>query len=208
MDVVTGVELEYSYGAGDGWTRSEVASMPKERSGRPRLDWSCDWEKYGYDKHQLYICRSIALLKVLVVLSTLKKMFFSLGIITAVVTRPVGRPIRGGAHPYLWFYLEQCLTSSPSNSPVVLALLTSLQPYCRRHLRGGLVLMSSPPLYKHSTIVALTSFGANFWRWLQTTLLVHLEIAGQARGHLGSLVIGVALLGMSPHRDILDAFMI
>jgi len=49
MDVVTGVELECSYGAGDGWTRSRVASMPKERSGGPRLDWSCDWEKYGYD---------------------------------------------------------------------------------------------------------------------------------------------------------------
>jgi len=40
MDVVTGVELECRYGAGDGWTRSEVASMPKERSGGPRLDWS------------------------------------------------------------------------------------------------------------------------------------------------------------------------
>ena len=50
MDIVTGVELECSYGAGDGWTRSGVASMPKERSGGPRLDWSCDWEKYGYDK--------------------------------------------------------------------------------------------------------------------------------------------------------------
>jgi len=50
MDVVTGVELECSYGAGDGRTRSGVASMPKERSGRPRLDRSCDWEKYGYDK--------------------------------------------------------------------------------------------------------------------------------------------------------------
>ena len=49
MDVVTGVELECSYGAGDGRTRSGVASMPKERSGRPRLDQSCDWEKYGYD---------------------------------------------------------------------------------------------------------------------------------------------------------------
>jgi len=49
MDVGTGVELEYSYGAGDGRTRSGVASMPKERSGRPRLDRSCDWEKYGYD---------------------------------------------------------------------------------------------------------------------------------------------------------------
>jgi len=49
MDVVTGVELEYSYGAGDGRTRSGVVSMPKERSGGPRLDWSCDWEKYGYD---------------------------------------------------------------------------------------------------------------------------------------------------------------
>ena len=50
MDVVTGVELECSYGAGDGRTRSGVASMPKERSGGPRLDWSCDWEKYGYDR--------------------------------------------------------------------------------------------------------------------------------------------------------------
>jgi len=49
MDVVTRVQLEYSYGAGDGWTRSRVVSMPKERSGRPRLDQSCDWEKYGYD---------------------------------------------------------------------------------------------------------------------------------------------------------------
>ena len=50
MDVVTGVELECSYGARDGWTRSGVASMPKERSGGPRLDRSCDWEKYGYDR--------------------------------------------------------------------------------------------------------------------------------------------------------------
>jgi len=49
MDVGTGVELECSYGAGDGRTRSGVASMPKERSGGPRLDWSYDWEKYGYD---------------------------------------------------------------------------------------------------------------------------------------------------------------
>jgi len=49
MDIGTGVELECSYGAGDGWTRSGVASMPKERSGGPRLDRSCDWEKYGYD---------------------------------------------------------------------------------------------------------------------------------------------------------------
>jgi len=49
MDVGTGVELECSYGAGDGRTRSGVASMPKERSGRPRLDRSCDWKKYGYD---------------------------------------------------------------------------------------------------------------------------------------------------------------
>jgi len=49
MDIGTGVELEYSYGAGDGRTRSGVASMPKERSGGPRLDQSCDWEKYGYD---------------------------------------------------------------------------------------------------------------------------------------------------------------
>jgi len=52
MDVGTGVELEYSYGAGDGRTRSGVASMPKERSGGPRLDRSCDWEKYGYDNYQ------------------------------------------------------------------------------------------------------------------------------------------------------------
>jgi len=49
VGVVTGVELEYSYGAGDGRTRSRVASMPKERSGGPRLDQSCNWEKYGYD---------------------------------------------------------------------------------------------------------------------------------------------------------------
>jgi len=49
MDVGTRVELECSYGAEDGRTRSGVASMPKERSGRPRLDRSCDWEKYGYD---------------------------------------------------------------------------------------------------------------------------------------------------------------
>jgi len=51
MDVGTGVELECSYGAGDGWTRSGVASMPKERLGGPRLDRSCNWEKYGYDRH-------------------------------------------------------------------------------------------------------------------------------------------------------------
>ena len=50
MNIVTGVELECSYGAGDGQTRSGVASMPKQRSGRPRLDQSCDWEKYGYDR--------------------------------------------------------------------------------------------------------------------------------------------------------------
>ena len=50
MDIVTGVELECSYGSGDGWTRSGVASMPKERSGGPRLDRSCNWEKYGYDR--------------------------------------------------------------------------------------------------------------------------------------------------------------
>jgi len=49
MDIGTGVELECSYGAGDGRTRSRVASMPKERSGGPRLDRSCNWEKYGYD---------------------------------------------------------------------------------------------------------------------------------------------------------------
>jgi len=50
MDIVTRVELEYSYGARDGQTRSRVVSMPKERSGGPRLDRSCDWEKYGYDR--------------------------------------------------------------------------------------------------------------------------------------------------------------
>ena len=49
MDVVTRVELEYSYGAADGQTRSRVVSMHKERSGGPRLDRSCDWEKYGYN---------------------------------------------------------------------------------------------------------------------------------------------------------------
>ena len=49
MDVVTGVELEYSYVAGGGQTRSGVVSVPKERSGGPRLDQSCNWEKYGYD---------------------------------------------------------------------------------------------------------------------------------------------------------------
>jgi len=49
MDIGTRVELECSYGAGDGRTRSGVAFMPKERSGGPRLDQSCDWEKYGYD---------------------------------------------------------------------------------------------------------------------------------------------------------------
>ena len=49
MDIVTRVELECSYGAGDGQTRSRVVSMPKERSGGPRLDRSCDWEKYGYN---------------------------------------------------------------------------------------------------------------------------------------------------------------
>jgi len=52
MDIGTRVELECSYEAGDGWTRSGVASMPKERSGGPRLDQSCDWEKYGYDKEK------------------------------------------------------------------------------------------------------------------------------------------------------------
>ena len=44
MDVGTGVELECSYRAGDGRTRSGVASMPKERSGGPWLDRSCDWK--------------------------------------------------------------------------------------------------------------------------------------------------------------------
>ena len=56
MDIVTRVELECSYGAGDGRTRSGVASMPKERSGGPRLDWSCDWEKYGYDSSPQCVC--------------------------------------------------------------------------------------------------------------------------------------------------------
>jgi len=51
MNIVTRVELEYSYGAGDGRTRSRVTSMPKERSGGPWLDKSCDWEKYGYDSY-------------------------------------------------------------------------------------------------------------------------------------------------------------
>jgi len=59
MDVGTGVELECSYGAGDGQTRSRVASMPKERSGGPRLDQSCDWEKYGYDTRHLIYCMAI-----------------------------------------------------------------------------------------------------------------------------------------------------
>jgi len=49
MNVVTRVELECSYWTGDGWTRSRVASMPKESSGGPGLDQSCNWEKYGYD---------------------------------------------------------------------------------------------------------------------------------------------------------------
>ena len=57
MDVVTGVELECSYRAGDGRTRSGVASMPKERSGGPRLDRSCDWEKYGYDRGIFPLCQ-------------------------------------------------------------------------------------------------------------------------------------------------------
>ena len=56
MDIVTGVELEYSYGAGDGWTRSGVASMPKKRSDRPRLDQSCNWEKHRYDRKEESIC--------------------------------------------------------------------------------------------------------------------------------------------------------
>jgi len=61
MDIVTGVELECSYGAGDGWTRSGVASMRKERSGGPRLDWSCDWEKYGYDTVPLVLGQHVLL---------------------------------------------------------------------------------------------------------------------------------------------------
>jgi len=56
MDVVTGVELKCSYGAGDGRTRSGVASMPKERSGRPRLDRSCDWKSMDMTLiHQIYV---------------------------------------------------------------------------------------------------------------------------------------------------------
>jgi len=61
MDTVAGVELECSYGAGYGWTRSRVASIPKERSGRPRLDRSSDWEKYGYDSIYLRWCTSSAM---------------------------------------------------------------------------------------------------------------------------------------------------
>ena len=45
-------------------------------------------------KHQLCTCRSIALLKVFVVLLTLKKMLFSVAIVTTVVTRSVGRPFK------------------------------------------------------------------------------------------------------------------
>ena len=59
MDVVTGVELEYSYGARDGRTRSGVASMPKERSGGPRLDRSCNWEKYGYDNNMANLTKQM-----------------------------------------------------------------------------------------------------------------------------------------------------
>jgi len=71
MDVVTGVELECSYGAGDGRTRSGVASMPKERSGGPRLDRSCNWEKYGYDiaRHNAYpFSHGVSLLLLLLLL--------------------------------------------------------------------------------------------------------------------------------------------
>jgi len=52
MDAVARVELKWSYGAEDGWTRSGVAStsIPKKRSGKPRLDQSSNWEKYRYDK--------------------------------------------------------------------------------------------------------------------------------------------------------------
>jgi len=70
-----GVELEYSYGAGDGQTRSGVVSMPKERSGRPGLDWSCNWEKYGYDRSH-----TISYIQV----SELKEMGFKYGEITAM----------------------------------------------------------------------------------------------------------------------------
>ena len=55
MDTVARVELEYSYVAGDGWTRSRVVSMPKKRSGGPWLDQSCNWEKYGYDNHHHHL---------------------------------------------------------------------------------------------------------------------------------------------------------
>jgi len=54
MNTVAEVELECSYGAGDGRTRSRVASMPKERSGRSRLDWRSDWEKHGYDNIHMH----------------------------------------------------------------------------------------------------------------------------------------------------------
>jgi len=57
MDVVTGVELECSYGAGDGRTRSRVASMPKERSGGPRLDRSCDWKSMDMTVEQEEFCK-------------------------------------------------------------------------------------------------------------------------------------------------------
>ena len=67
MVVVSGVELEYSYGAGDGQTRSRVASMPKERSGRPGLDQSSNWEKYGYD--MLCLCGSAHYQKCVVLIS-------------------------------------------------------------------------------------------------------------------------------------------
>ena len=50
MSIAAGVELECSYGAGDGWTRSGVASRPRKRSGGSRLDRSSDWGKHGYDK--------------------------------------------------------------------------------------------------------------------------------------------------------------
>ena len=59
MDIMTGVELECSYGAGDGRTRSGVVSMPKERSGGPRLDQSCDWEKYGYNRGSGFSCKCV-----------------------------------------------------------------------------------------------------------------------------------------------------
>jgi len=62
MDIVIRVELECSYGAGDGRTRSGIVSMPKERSGGPRLDRGCDWEKYGYDSDADGHCHGVTMM--------------------------------------------------------------------------------------------------------------------------------------------------